>query len=154
MEHKIHNLISIDEIKHFLRITSDVDNNLLKDLLETALFHLETYLSRGIIHTVYEQILTKPKETLKYGPALEIQNVRTESGQDIPYNLEDNVIEVSNVSEPIIVRYKGGLFSTKIPPEIKVALMEIVSFLYNSEPGKGSINRILHNFNSIRSFKL
>ena len=154
MEHEIHNLISINEIKHFLRITSDIDDQLIKDLLETALFHLESYLCRSIIHKSYEQVLIKSKEILKYGPTVEIQSVETQSGNRIPYDLEENVIEVATVTEPVIVKYKAGLFSTKIPSEIKVVLMEIVSSLYNSEPGKESINLILNKFNAIRNFRL
>ena len=154
MAHEIHNLISVDEIKHCLRITSDLDNNLFKDLLEAAIFHLEAYLSRGIIHKVYKQVLTKSTEMLKYGPILEIQNVRTESGKDINYTLEDTIIEVGYLSEPIIVQYRGGLFDNKIPPEIKVIIMEIISSLYNSEPGKISIHTILNQLNTIRSYKL
>jgi uncharacterized phiE125 gp8 family phage protein len=154
MEHEIHNLISLSEIKHFLRITSDVDDNLIKDLLETALFHLESYLCRSIIHKSYEQVLIKSKEILKYSPIIEIQSVKTQSGNRIPYSLERNVIEIATVTEPAIVKYKGGLFATQIPSEIKIALMEIVSSLYNSEPDKASISSILNQFYAIKSFKL
>jgi uncharacterized phiE125 gp8 family phage protein len=154
MTHEIHNLISVDEIKHFLRITSNIDDNLLKDLLETAVFHLEDYLSKGIINQIYEQVLIRSKEVLKYGPISQIYNVKTASGQDISYHLQDNIIEVSYQLEPVIVRYKGGLFSKQIPPEIKIAILNIVSSLYNSEPGKVSIDTILNQFRTIRNLKL
>ncbi len=154
MEHEIHNLISLDEIKHFLRVTSDVDDQLIKTLLETALFHLEVYLCKTIIQKTYEQVLTKSKEVLTHTPVLEIQSVKTQCGNDVSYNLQDNVIEVNNNEQPLIITYKGGLFTVKIPPELKVVLMEIVSFLYNSPTARESLNSILTKFNSFRNFKL
>ena len=152
MEHEIHNLISLDEVKHFLRITSDVDDSLIKDLLETAVFYLEGYLCRGIIGKTYEEVVTKSKEYLKYGPIFQIESVKSKSGEDVSYNLEGNVIE-SNSDGPLIVTYKGGMFTVKIPPEVKIALLEVVSHLYNSG-AKESINSILSKLNQLRSYRL
>ena len=117
MEHEIHNLISLDEVKHFLRITSDVDDNLIKDLLETAVFYLEGYFCRGIISKTYEEVITQSKEYLKHGPIFQIESVKSKSGEDVSYNLEGNVIE-ANSDGPLIVTYKGGMFTLKIPPEV------------------------------------
>jgi hypothetical protein len=154
MEHEIHNLISLDEVKHFLRITSNVDDATIKALLETALFHLESYISTTIIQRKYEQILTKPKEVLKYGPVLKVESVRNEAGKELPYNLENNIIDVESNDIPIIVTYKSGLFSGSIPNEFKVALIEIVSFLYNSGSSEISLGAILSKFSAIKNFKL
>ncbi len=154
MEHEIHNLISLHEVKHFLRVTSNIDDQLIKTLLETALFHLEGYLCRSIIQKTYEEVLTKSKTYLKHTPVLEIQSVKAQSGRDISYNLEDNVIETAASEEPLIITYKGGLFAIKIPPELKVVLMEIVLLLYDSQSARESLNSILTKFNSLRNFRL
>lgn len=151
MEHEIHNLISLDEVKHFLRVTSDVDDNLIKDLLETALFYLEGYLCRSIVQKTYEQVVTKSKEYLKNGPVWSVESVKN-SGQDVSYNLEGNIIEIES-DQPTIVTYKGGIFTDKIPSEVKTSLLEIVSALYNSE-AKESIHSILSKLNQLKSYRL
>jgi uncharacterized phiE125 gp8 family phage protein len=154
MEQEIHNLISLDEVKHFLRTTSNVDDQLIKTLLETALFHLEAYISRAVIQKTYEQVLTQSREVLKHSPVLKVESVRNEAGKELSYNLENNIIEVEGNDKPITVTYKSGLFSGAIPSEFKVALMEIVSLLYNSGSSEESLNSILSKFSSIRNFKL
>lgn len=151
MKNLIHNLIALEEVKHFLRITSGIDDKLIQVLLETAVFHLESYISQSIIQQTYEEQVSGFKETLNHSPVITVESVVDLKGQTVPYELRGDVIEIST-DGPVLVKYKAGLFESFIPSEFKTALMLIISALYNSE--SPNINMVLDQFSSLKKFKL
>ncbi len=158
MENEIHNLINLDEIKQCLRITTDTDDKIIKDLLEAALFQLEKYIGKTLIQKTYEQSAfdyDDSKVNLLNRPVSEVISVESNDGQEIKYYLEKNsVILLENVKKPIKIKYVSGVFKDSLPGVFKTALMEIISYLYHSDLSQNSLDIILRNFHFLKEFRL
>ena len=158
MENEIHNLINLDEIKQCLRITTDTDDKIIKDLLEAALFQLEKYIGKTLIQKTYEQSAfdyDDSKVNLLNRPVSEVISVESDDGQEIKYYLEKNsVILLENVKKPIKIKYVSGVFKDSLPGVFKTALMEIISYLYNADLSQNSLDIILRNFHFLKEFRL
>ena len=158
MENEIHNLINLDEIKQCLRITTDTDDKIIKDLLEAALFQLEKYIGKTLIQKTYEQSAfdyDDSKVNLLNRPVSEVISVESNDGQEIKYYLEENsVILLENVKKPIKIKYVSGVFKDSLPGVFKTALMEIISYLYNADLSQNSLDIILRNFHFLKEFRL
>jgi len=158
MENEIHNLINLDEIKQCLRITTDTDDKIIKDLLEAALFQLEKYIGKTLIQKTYEQSAfdyDDSKVNLLNRPVSEVISVESNDGQEIKYYLEKNsVILLENVKKPIKIKYVSGVFKDSLPGVFKTALMEIISYLYNADLSQNSLDIILRNFHFLKEFRL
>lgn len=158
MENEIYNLISLDEIKHFLRLTTDTDNIIIKTLLETALFQLEKYIGKTLIQTTYEQDVCdcdNNKINLIHQPIAEVISVESNDGRKIHYYLEKNsIILLEGVRVPIKIKYVAGLFKTIFPSIFKIAILQIISYLYNSDHTKSSLDTTLSDFHFLKEYKL
>lgn len=158
MENEIHNLINLDEIKQCLRITTDIDDKIIRDLLESALFQLEKYIGKTLIQKTYEQSAfdyDESKVNLLHRPVSEVISVESDDGQEIKYYLEKNsVILLENVKKPIKIKYVSGVFKNSLPSVFKIAIMEIISYLYNADLSQNRLDTILKNFHFLKEFRL
>ncbi len=158
MENEIHNLINLDEIKQCLRITTDIDDKIIKDLLEAALFQLEKYIGKTLIQKTYEQSAfdyDDSKVNLLHRPVSKVISVESDDGKEIKYYLEKNsVILLENVKKPIKIKYVSGVFKNSLPSVFKIAIMEIISYLYNADLSQNSLDTILKNFHFLKEFRL
>ena len=157
MENNIHNLISLDEIKHFLRLTSDVDDKIIITLLETALFHLERYMSQSLIQKTYSQEIIQYDEEilLENGPVVKILSIETKDGSPVHYYSDNgSIVLTERHTKPVIVNYVAGLFKDILPSIFRFALLEIVLYLYNSDHTKTPLDSVLNQFNFLKKYKL
>ncbi len=158
MENEIYNLIGLDEVRHFLRLTTNTDNIIIKTLLDTALFQLEKYIGKTLIQKTYEQDAfdcDNNKINLIYHPIAEVISVESNGGKQINHYLEKNsIILLENVQAPIRIKYISGLFKTFLPSVFKVAILQIISYLYNSDHTKSNIDTILNDFHFLKEYKL
>ena len=158
MKNEIHNLISLDEVKRFLRVTNDTDNILIQELLEAALFYLENYVCKTLIQKTYEKECLQSdnlKITLIHAPIVEIISVESSDGKKINHSYDRNLVMFfEKLHDPIKIKYVAGLFKDSIPSIFKIALMEVISYLYNSDFSQDNLNTILNNFNCLKQYKL
>ena len=143
-------MISLQEIKHFLRITCDTEDNLLNNLLNTAIFHLEEYLSQHILCKDYEIKSYESKIYLK-GPLLKVESITNSDGKLIDYTLNHHIIELHDSNQLVIIKYVAGLFENEIPDHFRIAILTIISHLYNS---KDNLQKSLENFHMLKQYKL
>lgn len=159
MENEIHNLIPLEEVKHFLRVTDNLDDKLIKTLLEGALFHLERYISQTLIQKTYSQEISASEDQsqviLSHSPIVEVVSVKSEDGREINYYSNENTLVLLEKSiVPITVQYTAALFKAFLPNIFKVALLEIASYLYNSGSTKATLSSILGSFSSLKQYRL
>jgi uncharacterized phiE125 gp8 family phage protein len=158
MENEIYNLIALDEVKHFLRVTTDIDNIIIKNLLKTALFQLEKYIGKTLIQQTYEQDFfdyDNNKISLIHQPIAEIISVELHDGKKINHYLENSsIILLERVQTPIKIKYVAGLFKAILPSIFKIAILQITSYLYNSDHTKYNLDTILNDFHFLKEYKL
>lgn len=157
MENNIHNFISLEEIKHFLRITSDIDDKVLTTLLETALFYLEKYMSKSLVQKTYSQEIMQSDEEIRLEstPVVQILSVKLQDGTPVHYYSDNGSIVLTEKHEKAVtIEYVAGLFKDYVPSIFKFALLEIISYLYNSDHTKTPLDSILNQFNFLKKYKL
>jgi hypothetical protein len=147
----------LEEIKHFLRITSDIDDKVIITLLETALFHLEKYMSQSLIQKTYFQEIIQSDEEIRLenSPVVQILSVKLKDETPVHYYSDNGFLVLTEKHEgPVIVQYVAGLFRGFLPSIFKFALLEIISYLYHSDHTKTPLDSVLNQFNFLKKYKL
>ena len=146
-------IISLEEVKHFLRISSDLDDQLIITLTESAIEQIEGYIGQNLLQKTYQEKL-REEEIIhpKYQPCLEILSIK-EGEKNLNYLIEnDQIILLDRAKEEITLEYRAGLFKETIPSSIKHLILQLVQAFYQ-DPKANSLN-ILKNFNLFKKYKL
>lgn len=157
-------IINLSEIKNFLRIDFEDDDNLLKRLLKSAIKRCELYISQSLNLKTYQLSLYKIDKEIKliYPPIINITSINI-------VDKNNNSIEFKNyifdkISNKIIfnnipsnfyrvdIIYEAGY--TEVPDDLKQALLFHISKMYEDKNGyspipKASLN-IYRNYRTIR----
>ena len=159
------NIMDLAEIKNFLRIDFDNDDNLLKELLKSAIRQCELYTSKSLYQKTYKFSTYKNVTNilnLPYSPLISITSVNiidknNNSIEYINYTLDTISSSIIFKSLPndfyrIDITYKSGY--TQLPNDIKQGLLFHISKMYEDKVGyspipKASLN-IYRNYRTIR----
>lgn len=156
MSKNIHDFIPLSELKHFLRVTTSIDDALLKQLLETAQFFVENYTSQAIIKRIYTQEIFSFNKEIKLSntPVIQVKSILDNQGNEVNYQFKDEILTILNrPTEKMTVQYVAGLFDITIPSHFKIALMQIVAQLYNGE-NENQLLSTLSKFNLNKQYKI
>lgn len=158
-------IIDLSEIKNFLRIDFDEDDNLLNRLLKSAIKQCELYISRSITQKTYRLSLYNRVGkfiNLLYFPVTNVtsidiidKNNNTIKFKNYTFDQISNKVTLNNIPTNfyrIDITYEAGY--TKIPDDIKQALLFHVAKMYDDKIGyspipKASLN-IYKNYKIIR----
>lgn len=156
VNHKILNIRNIEtwpleEVKNYLRITSDYDDVLLIGLVETATNIAESFtgLSLHNRHILCEIKNAKPIIKLKHVPVLRLTGVRLAS-KDEKEDISDDFgfVETSNstlhlashyAGKDVEIEYESG-YEEHIPREIQHGILMHVASMYEHSEDGTSIN--------------
>lgn len=156
-------LLSIDEVKNYLRIDHDSDDELIKNLIKTARETIENFVKKSVCLYTYKLTLDHPKFSylsfensnvpvsfdgiiripLVRPPVLKILkfqiNERNIKMRD--YKLEEingdafvisSSIQADLANSVINIEYTAGFEPDKIPYQIKLAALMLISNVYQS----------------------
>jgi hypothetical protein len=146
-------IILLEEVKHFLRISSDLDDQLITTLIESAIEQIEGYIGQNLIEKIYsEELIGQEIIHPKYQPCLEILAIKEEE-KVVNYLIEnDQIILLDRPKGKIILEYRAGLFKETIPSSIKHLILQLVQAFYQ-DPKANALN-ILKNFNLFKKYKI
>jgi hypothetical protein len=147
-------IITLEEVKNFLRVTSDLDDQLIITLIQSALEQIEGYIGQNLLEDIYsEELQNQEIISPKYQPCLEVLSVK-EGDKNLNYLIEnDQIILLDRPKGKIKIDYRAGLFKEKfIPSSIKHLLLQLVQAFYQ-DPKANSLT-ILKNFNLFKKYKL
>ena len=145
--------LTLEEVKTYLRIGSDQEDNFLKMLIRAARAHVESLTGRALLKQQWALHIKPPyprgsplvkKEgkrleiELSQPPLLEVEEVKIE-GKTIPYEVEESRILLSSLfwDKEISVIYWAGYGETadSIPPDLKMAVLMATRFFYDNQKG-------------------
>ncbi len=159
------NIIDLAEIKNFLRIDFDDDDNLLKELLKTAVKQCELYISKSLSEKNYKlSVYECATNTLNlpYPPVISVNSITIIDKYN--NNIEYTNYLLDTISNKIIFRnlpnnfyridiiYTSGY--TKIPDDIKQGILFHISKMYEDKVGYSPIPKaslgIYKNYKTMR----
>lgn len=159
------NIIDLAEIKNFLRIDFDDDDNLLKELLKTAVKQCELYISKSLSEKNYKLSVyecTTNTLNLPYPPVISVNSITIIDKYN--NNIEYTNYLLDTISNKIIFRnlpsnfyridiiYTSGY--TKIPDDIKQGILFHISKMYEDKVGYSPIPKaslgIYKNYKTMR----
>ncbi len=143
--------VTLEEVKAYLRISSEQEDGLLKTLISSARSYVEGATGRALLKQGWVLHLTPPYPpsfplvksekgelsiTLPLPPLLSVTSVKTK-GQDVPYIVEDTKIKLSPTlwgQALSIIFWAGyGEDALSIPADLRMAVLMGVRFLYEGQ---------------------
>ena len=157
-------IISLSEIKNFLRIDFEDDDDLLKRLLKSAIRRCELYISQSLNSKTYQLSLYKIDKEIKlmYLPITNVtliniidKNNKSIEFKNYMFDKISNKIIFNNIPSNfyrIDIIYEAGY--VEVPDDLKQALLFHISKMYEDKNGyspipKASLN-IYRNYRTIR----
>ncbi|NRB10790.1 MAG: phage gp6-like head-tail connector protein [Rickettsiaceae bacterium] len=135
---------SLDEIKNYLRVTHDYDNNLITNLLNASIMMAENFTKQNLWQRQVEFLINKAgvKIYLPQTPILNIENfflIKEENNQqDIANNFGQidhtgNFLHLKKeyVSKKLKLKYKTG-YTDAIPAPIRHGILLHIASMYDS----------------------
>lgn len=132
--------ISLTEIKNFVRVDHDEDDEMLQDLCSAAVERLETYTRTSITQKQYAaeiSDITSDKIILPLGPITSIDYVASKEGwktYPLPssyYHLDnDALILTSSSSSDLVIKYTAGKSTDDLTGSFRIAILEMILQMY------------------------
>ena len=138
------NILTLDQVKNFLHIKSDIDDNRLHETMTSAVSYASNFLECSISERVYEAVYTNINSTyinLAFGPIINVLEVKILKN-NIEYILPEHLYFFSNktsllyikntfVHDSIIITYRCALEKSNIYyQELQSKLLLHVKILY------------------------
>jgi hypothetical protein len=144
LETKNHNLLSISDVKSFLRISHSTDDSLIERQMAAAISFAEKYIGTHIIHKVIEEKFEDcQKIILSEKPLIKIEEV------SCLYEIKRNEIILDKKYKEVKVRYLVG--AEDISPCLIEAILNHICLLYDK---RGDPNMFSYQAKSFyRDFK-
>jgi len=138
-------LVSVNDMKGYLKLDTAVDDALLTTMIKSAIEDIEIYLNRKLnpqTWTTYYEMYNKEMEhkypdgrlELPYEPVKSITSVKNETGAVVSYRTLytfPTSIELSYIpSESIVIVAEYGYDSGKLPDRLILAVKELTAQYY------------------------
>lgn len=126
-------LVSLTELKTYLRVDDTADDTLIASLLSAAEDQVENFIGYSIYHGTYEEEY-EPSGiiALHHAPCISVASIEDEDGNEYEdYEiLPQGVLKLADYgTSTLTITYEGG-YET-IPEALKLAIKLIVESLYN-----------------------
>lgn len=132
-------IITIEELRAFLRITGTHDDLLLQNFVESAISYAEGFV--GLEIQKKEILLTGEYrgEVMLRGPLINLISVKVPENEHVTFAISGNKLEIHTpIETKFEVLYVAGLEEDEMWQDLKVAMMMHISYIYNS--GQVSFN--------------
>lgn len=156
---EINSILSLDEIKNFLRIDFDDDDTLLQKALNTATRQCELKIGQTLglktyLMSIYNP-LTSSKIKLKYGPIISVEKIEYIDNNEIvsvisnsnyKFNLDLAFVNFLNIPinfYKLDITYKAGY--TNVPDDLKQGLLFHIAKIYEDKTGFYPIPKASNN---------
>lgn len=135
--------LTVEEIKHYLRISSAIDDNLLSCLLLTAIEIAEQntgheILQKDALFSIKSKLSSQNTDfTLKLTPISEIKSIKIDGAElaKSEYSIQNDIINFTKTPQNSIeIIFQCG-YQT-IPSDIKTGILCHVASMYESRSGK------------------
>lgn len=143
--------LTLEEVKTFLRLSTDQENDLLKTLIASSRAYVEGVTGRALLKQGWLMHLKKPypasfpltrkktgeiEITLPFPPLLSVDTVKV-AGKDVSYHLTGNKIclEPNHWEKDITISFWAGYGEdpSTIPPDLKMSVLMAVRFFYEGQ---------------------
>ncbi|WPY00223.1 Phage gp6-like head-tail connector protein [Candidatus Trichorickettsia mobilis] len=139
-------LWQLSEVKNYLRISDDYDDNLITNLIDTAISSAENFIGLSLVNRRIEfraKLQKQQQFVLKYQPIRTITEIFTEKDENkTVLNNEQYYFDTTHSSlhllQPIntttlVVHYISGFSSNNTPSTIKYGILLHVAEMYDRE---------------------
>lgn len=131
-------ILPMEEVRHFLRISGTYEDRLLKRIIESVICFAEDFLNMDIQK---KQILLKGKYLGKVylkNPLIEINSVKC--GEQPVKFFFNSFLEVdAPLQKNVEILYTCGFQEEETPSDLKMAILFHAAFLYDSKGERGSL---------------
>ncbi|OJW50567.1 MAG: hypothetical protein BGO67_05695 [Alphaproteobacteria bacterium 41-28] len=143
--------LTLEEVKTYLRVSSDQEEEYLSSLITSARAYVENVTGRALLKQQWLMQIKPPyprasplikceRENLEidlpYPPLLEVESVKT-GMQEIPFMIEENkaLLPSSFWNKEITMTYWAGYGQTpdSLPPDLKLAVLMATRFFYDHQ---------------------
>lgn len=143
--------IALEEVKTYLRISSEQEDGLLKTLISSARSYVEGATGRALLKQGWVLHLIPPYPpsfplvknekgelsiTLPKPPLINVTSVKTK-GQDVPYIVEEMKVKLSPIlwGHPLSIAFWAGYGedALSVPADLRMAILMGVRFLYEGQ---------------------
>jgi uncharacterized phiE125 gp8 family phage protein len=147
-------VIALDEVKQYLRVSYNYDDKLLKNLTEFAIDHAENFISLSIRHRLVEFKTNNPRAKsflLKHNPVITLESVcfakegkKEEELSKEAYHLDEDkwMLCLADYisSAELKVNYYAGISAPALPSSIKQGILLHIEQMYDNSEARHSIS--------------
>ncbi len=143
--------VTLEEVKTYLRIVSDQEDDLLRTIISSARASVENITGRALLKQRWRMQLTPPYPpsfplvksktgevivTLPFPPLLGVDSVKA-GEREIPYGVEEDRVILSPLlwGKGLSIDFWAGYGETSasLPPDLKMAVLMGTRFLYEGQ---------------------
>lgn len=158
LEIEPHEFWSMTEVKNYLRISGDYDDNLLQEIIKSAVDFAENFTGLNFYKKIILAKVNAAQERfrLKYSYMQEIIAVTYANGEDMDdvsetygsFDKYTNEIRLNKIfiNKRIEIKYKSGYKDTAIPSLIKQGLLTHIAAIYEESDLDPLLNAKIHAF--------
>jgi hypothetical protein len=132
-------ILPLKEVKHFLRITGEHEDELVSNLCKTVIKSAEMMLAFELSH----------KEIMLYGhfennvklksPLVSVLSVKS-NAKNVDFRIEKQILKPSvKVGENLEICYEVGLMEDEVPDDLKSAIIQHLISLYDLRISGGKL---------------
>ena len=170
-EDSLVNPLTLEEVKNFLRVDGDTDNDLITKLIKTATKKCETYIGKSLITKKYKLIFedhSSESFRLPYGPVQSIESITI-----FDFNNNSSVIDSSQYiieqdlnkltanilisGHKVEILYTSGYGATAsdVPDDLKQGILFHIARLYDDRGGYSMLpNASIILYNQYKNIRL
>ena len=124
--------VTLDEAKLYLRVSNDIENDLISSLIVSARLMLEKYTGFSLVEKTFTIIINNSLGNcvVPYGP-YDVDDITASDNSDIVVKKRNrNVVIESPITDYLSLDCEGGYTSDTLPENLKTAIKEQVSYMY------------------------
>jgi len=159
-------VLTVEEVKNFLRLSHDYDDFLVKDLIQAAIDYAENFTGKFINVRTTECFVSKSDKEIriKYAPlntVLSVEKIVKGNPEDISdsfgeINLDSALLKINPkyVGEDLVIKFDCG-YKEKVPYAIKMGILKHVSAMYElNENSLDPVEEVRNLYLPFRLFKI
>lgn len=159
-------VLTMEEVKNFLRLSHDYDDSLVKDLIQAATDYAENFTGKFINTRVIKCLVFQADKEIRIkctplNKILSAEKVVKGELKDISsslgeINLDEALLEVNSiyVGHDMAIKLSSG-YGEKVPYAIKMGILKHVSAIYElNENSLDPVEEVRNLYLPFRSFKI
>ena len=159
-------IIELSEVKNFLKVEFEEDDNLIKNLINTAIFQCEKIINKSLLEKTYiysiytyQKKIILPYPTIKTINKIEIITKNNSSVLDTNEyfidNVSNSIIFKNNIQSVYRIDIEYTTNSNLIENDLKQALLMHIAQLYENRNGNFTMpNNVLNIYYQHKNIKI